>query len=187
MDQNIAYHTKGNFQGTVLVNGASQAGGTLIIDGFTGTINKGDVFTIPNVFMVNPISKENTGRLQEFVATESLTSPGSLKISPAIVGPADATDPARQNVTALPANDAALTFLDSHRVNMAFHKNAIGLVTVPLAMPESAGFKSRYTYKGVSIRMVKDYSIDSDIEAIRFDILFGGSVLYPDYGCRLLG
>lgn len=187
MDQNIVYHTSGSISGTPLVNGANQRGDTLIIDGFTGTIKAGDVFTIAGVNMVNAIEKTDTGRLQQFVAMEDLTGPGALKISPDIIGPNDATDPARQTVTCLAGDNATLTFTSSHRLNMAFHTNAIGLVTVPLDMPDSAGFKARYTYKGVSIRMVKGYDIINDIETMRFDVLFGGDVLYPEYGCRLLG
>lgn len=184
--QNIVNHTAGALTGTPLVNGASQDGSTLAVDGFTGTVSVGTVFTMAGVYMVNPISKQSTGVLQQFTVTAARDGAGDMSISPEIIGPAS-TDAARQNVDALPADNAAITFLDSGKLNMAFHKNAIGLVTVPLAMPDSAGFKSRYEYKGVSIRMVKGYNISTDVETMRFDVLFGGSLLYPEYGTRLYG
>ncbi len=184
--QNIVYHTAGALTGTPLVNGASQAGGSLIVDGFTGTVKAGDVFTIAGVYMVNPIEKVTTGILQQFTVLADLAGPGTLSISPDINSGAG-TDPARQTVDSLPADNATITFVASHRLNLAFHENAIGLVTVPLDMPDSAGFKAMQEYKGVSIRMVKWYDGTNDVESMRFDVLFGASVLYPDYGCRLLG
>lgn len=184
--QNIVYHTAGTLTGTPLVNGVAQEGSSISVDGFTGTVSVGTIFTIAGVYMVNPISKKTTGLLQQFTVTAARNGAGAMSISPAIVGPAS-VDNVRQNVDALPADNAAITFLGSARCNVAFHKNAIGLATVPLAMPESAGFKARYEYEGVSIRMIKAYDVTNDEETMRFDVLFGARVIYEDYGCRLLG
>jgi hypothetical protein len=37
-------------------------------------LKKGDVFTIANVFAVNPQTRESTGSLQQFVVTEDVTA-----------------------------------------------------------------------------------------------------------------
>ena len=188
MDQNVNYHTAGDTAGTVLVDGASQDGATLAVDGFTaatGTIKEGDVFTIAGVNHVNPITREDTGKLQQFTVISDATiasNETTLSISPSIV-----TSGAYQTVSAGPADGAAVTFLGSHRANLAFHKNALALVTVPLALPDSVNFKARATHNGLSIRVMKGFDIKTDTEIIRLDVFFGVKAIYPELATRLLG
>ena len=65
--------------------------------------------------------------------------------------------------------------------------------TVPFVGPETqeraqgAAFKARESHKGLSIRVVKDYDIDSDEDVIRLDILYGWKAIYPDLACRHWG
>lgn len=202
MDQNIKRHTTGVWGGTPLVNGASQSvtyaaathtygstSQTLNVDGLTattGAVKQGDVFTIAGVNSVNPVSKEDTGVLQEFVVQADGTASGTgtiaLTISPAII-----TSGPFQTVTAAPADNAAITLRASHTSNLAFHKNAFALVTCPLELPDGAAWKAQQSANGLSVRVVKDYDIDSDDEIIRIDILYGVKTLYPELACRLLG
>ncbi len=70
--------------------------------------------------------------------------------------------------------------------NLAFHKNAFALVTVPLEMPDGA-WGARESHNGLNIRVVKDYDIDADVEIIRMDILYGVKTLYPELACRIYG
>jgi hypothetical protein len=87
-----------------LVNGASQEGSTLVVDGGTTTLQKGDVINITGVFRVHPETKENTGILQKFAITaNSGTSATSLSITPAIV-----LTGGKQNVKLGPADNASL-------------------------------------------------------------------------------
>lgn len=201
MDQNIKRQTKGTGWGTPLVNGASQSvtyaaaghsyGSTsqsLAVDGLTasGAVAEGDRFTIDGVYSVNPVSKEATGRLQEFVvvaaATASGTGTATLTISPAII-----TSGPFQTVDAAPADNAAITVAGNHTANLAFHKNAFGLVVCPLEEPDGAAWAKRQTANNLSVRVVKDYDIDSDDEIIRIDILYGVKALYPELACVLMG
>lgn len=77
--------------GTVLVNGGSQTGGTLAVDGLTNTPQAGDTFTINGVGLVYTVT-----------ATPTVTSGGaSLTISP--------------NLDSSPADNAAITFLTANR------------------------------------------------------------------------
>ena len=92
----------------------------------------------------------------------------SLHVGPAIDS-SDAAGPAR------------------HPQNLAFHKNAFGLVMVPMEMPDGVSFKARETQDGCSIRVVKDYDIDTDEDIIRLDILYGVVTLYPELACRIFG
>jgi hypothetical protein len=71
--------------------------------------------------------------------------------------------------------------------NLAFHENALALVTVPLELPDSAVFKARADWRGYSIRVIKAYDIAEDDEIIRLDILFGVKAIYPELGLRIWG
>lgn len=208
--QNVPNHTTGARGGTPLVNGAAQNvaysaaddsySQSLIVDGasnsITGWAKAGDVFTLAGVFAVNPVPGEgSTGKtvmpyLQEFTVLADANSSGAgavtLTISPAIIvsGP-------YQTVSAAPADNAALTFRGSaataYPQNLCLHKNAIALVSVPLEMPDGVSFKGRQSADGLSVRIVKDYDIDNDVDIIRVDALYGGEVIYPDLACRLWG
>ena len=201
MDQNVRSHTTGARGGTPLVNGASQVSTyasvkstntqSLVCDGasnsITGWAKAGDVFTIANVYAVNPVSKDTLDYLQQFVVQSDANSDGSgnvtLSISPAII-----TSGAYQTVSAAPADNAALTFVGTaataYTQSMAFHRNAFALVTVPIEMPDGATWKARQTYKGLSVRVVKAYDIDNDEDVIRIDVMYGVKAIYPELAVR---
>lgn len=210
--QNVPNHQVGIATGTPLVNGGSQGvtyanavgsnwSQTLNTDGWTnsttGILRKGDVFTIAGVFAVNPVPGEGaTGKqqmpyLQQFTVladadSGASTGPAALTISPPII----ASGPF-QTVSAAPADNAAITVLGTggtvYPQNLGFHRNAFALVTVPLEMPDGAAFKARESHNGLSVRVVKDYDIDSDEDVIRLDILYGTKSIFPDLACRLFG
>jgi hypothetical protein len=92
---------------------------TLAITVGGGTVKVGDAFTIAGVNEVHHITKADTGSLKTFRITAILTGAGgtgNIQISPPIIA-ADSspTDPELQykNVTAAPANGAAITFLNT--------------------------------------------------------------------------
>jgi hypothetical protein len=207
---NLRSHTVGTKAGTPLVNGAGQVSlyrdvmktgvQTLSTKGWTassaGVLREGDVFTIGGVFAVNPVPGEGgTGKtvlpyLQQFVVRSVANSDASgnaaLTISPAIIvsGP-------YQTVSAAPADSAPITIVGAANQvfpqNLCFHKNALAMVTVPLEMPDSVLWKAQESAEGLSIRLVKDYDINSDAEIVRADILFGWEAIYPDLAVRLAG
>jgi len=195
-DQNIVRHTTGVFEtsATPLMNGSTSSGATEIVtDGWNSgasTVKKGDVFTIAGVYGVNPMSGASTGILRKFVVTEDATSSGgamTIKVSPTII-----SSGAYQTVSALPADNAALTFIGSEDTaypqNLIFHPNAFALVTVPIEMPANVwGARETDTDAGISVRVVKQYDIDTDEEVIRLDILYGVKTLYPELAARLWG
>ena len=185
MDQNIKTHTAGTNSGDTayLINGADQEGSTLTIDTGAGTYVVGDIITIVGVNSVNPVSRESTSNLMKFTVTANMAGGGTeVSISPAIV-----TSGAHKNVDAGPANDAAIAITATHQANLAFHRNAFGLVVLPLELPDGAAFKARQTDDNLSIRVVKDYDIENDVDIIRLDILYGVKSIYADLANRLLG
>ncbi len=199
-DQNIVVHTTGLWTGAPLVNDAAFVNDTDVINfdamvgAQVGALVVGDTFTIDGVFSVNDVSKESTGALQEFVVTADVTTAGgagAATVYPVLNDGSTASTAAFQTVDALPADDAPINILGASGVgypqNLAFHQNALALVTVPLELPDSAVFKARADWRGYSIRVIKDYDIDTDDEIIRLDILFGTKAIYPELGVRLQG
>ena len=200
--QNVSNHSVGTKSGTPLVNGASQSvtyaaslttdTQSLITDGWGNSetvLKEGDVFTLAGVFAVNPVTKATLGFLRQFRATADVTSNGSgqatFTISPAII-----TSGPYQNVSAAPADNAAITVLGTastaYRQNMLFHKNAFALCMVPLKEPAAAK-TARQSYKGLSVRYVTDYDITNDREIYRFDILYGVKCIDPRMATRISG
>jgi hypothetical protein len=199
-DQNIVVHTVGLWTGAPLVNDAAFPNDTNLINfdamvgAQIGALVVGDVFTIAGVNSVNDVSKEDTGNLQEFVVEADVTTAGGAGVAtvfPTLNDGSTVSTAAFQTVTALPADNAVITIFAAAGLqvpqNLAFHVNALALVTVPLELPDSAVFKARADWRGYSIRVIKDYDIDTDDEIIRLDILFGTKAIYRELGVRLQG
>jgi len=202
----LAVHTVGAHGGTPLVNGASQSvtyaasGDTwtqsLVTDGWTnsttGILKAGDVITIAGVNSVNRRTRQDTGDLQTFTVTADANSgatsgPATLTVSPPMIvsGP-------YQTVTAAPADNAAVTVKTgtasaSYPQNLGCHKNAITLAMAPLDLPTDGASAARESFKGISIRAVRQYDIGADKTIFRFDVLYGVKVQNPDFAVRLTG
>lgn len=196
MDQNIPTQTFGPLGGTPLVATAPASGDTAIATkGWTAAaasrLNAGDVFTIDGVYKVNPVSKSSTGILQQFVVTSAFSSDagglGTVNVSPAFIssGPL-------QNISALPAVNAALTPLAAadkvSPTNVVFHKDAFGLICADLPKPDGVPCtRVRSKKLNIAIRMIQWYNGTQDTELYRLDVLFGWGILRPTFACRVQG
>lgn len=192
LDQNTGVLTSGNYAGSGVVNGASQTGSSIVTNGWTASrslFNGGEVITFAGVNAINPVNYQSTGALANFVITGPVTSDGSgnatLPIYPAIT-----TSGAYQTVSASPANSATISVISGSAnsvlaKNLAFVRDAFGLVTVPKELPQGVDFAARETYKNISMRIVRAYDINSDVTPCRMDIMYGVSAFYPELACRL--
>lgn len=188
MDQNLYVHTNGARAGTPAVNGSTADGATaLVTDGWTGSgaVAEGDRFTIPDVYAVNPITKARLGFLQPFVVTAAGTNTaGALTIS---ISPAIRASGPFQNVNALPANDALLTFSGNasavSTIGLGWHKEAVALAIVPLDKPDGVNQASmKYdSTSGVGMRYIEWYDGDVDMWKSRFDVVFGVLLQRPEH------
>lgn len=198
-------HTSGDYDGsgssTPLVNGAGQSGSSLITDGWNSgasDLNEGDVFTIADVFAVDPQTRSSTGRLQEFVVTQDIsdtTGDMTISISPAIKGPGDQ----HQNVDALPADDAAIVMHGATTGDpdalasttspngLAYHPDAYVAAFVPLEVPKDVevGQMTTDPDTGISVRFTRQWDIKTSQHVNRFDVLWGFQEVYPEIGCRI--
>jgi hypothetical protein len=206
MSQVVPTHTNGTWDATTpLTDGNSQEvtydtakntwTQTLVTDGWdaSATITAGSVFTIANVFMVNPKTKDNTGILQPFVVTTAVTANATttadtnLTISPPII-----TSGPHQTVTysgnldgrAIVPFGAAST---GYKQNLLLHKNAMALAMVPMEMPQAVTTGSRQTHNGLSIRVIPVYDGTNDVSKWRLDALYGRKLIDPRLITRLSG
>ena len=193
MSQSIKQFTTGSRTGAHTVTTTISAQGTSAI-AITGTgtqvIKKGDVFTVANVYAVNPQTRESTGSLQQFVATADATAVAgayTVNVSPAIYTSSNAL----ATVDSFPQAGAAVTFLGAastqYPQNLVYHKDAIAFATADLLMPQGVDMASRQVHNGISMRVVRQYDINNDRLPCRVDVLYGYSTIRPQMGVRLWG
>jgi hypothetical protein len=208
MSQNVPSHTVGPLGGTPLVNGANQgltngsstdnpyaATTTLVTDGWTAAaalrLNAGDTFTIAGVFSVNPETKQSTGVLQSFLVTAAVSSDAAGNAN-VIISPAIIAGGAYQNVTARPADNAAITITSgaantTYTQNMVWHRDAITFVSPKQELPggmDMAYQASLADEGGVTLRFVRGFDITNNKFVSRFDILWGAAVTLPNFAVR---
>jgi hypothetical protein len=195
MSQSISQHTTGTTPTAPIVAATVTAEGStsLAISFSSGspTFRIGDVFTVANVYAVNPQTRQSTGSLQQFVVTADLnissTTTGTLTVSPAMYTSANAL----ATINAFPASGAALTFLGgsatAYPQNLIYHKDAITFATADLLLPQGVDMASRQVHNGISMRIVRQYDINNDRLPCRIDVLYGFSAIRPQMACRLWG
>jgi hypothetical protein len=214
MDQNVPSQIFGSWNtvagaltvgapGQGLASGWASSMNLTVSSTALATLSQGDTFTIAGVVGVNPQNRKAYGsnRLRTFVvnttypATTQNIAVGAntINISPAIIYSGQF-----QNCTASPAGGAAITAtsLATGTANavvspqsILFHRNAYTFATADLELPEGVHFAGRASDKelGLSIRVVRQYTINNDSIPTRLDVLFGWAPLYQELGCRIAG
>ena len=202
MDQNVVNQTFGSFAGTAVVATTTATG--FLSTGWASSCNiaviatgavslkQGDVFTIAGVYAVNPQNRAAYGsnKLRNFVVNADVSGTGatlSVNVSPAVI-----TGGQFQNVS-IPTTSAvaAVSFFNSSGAvspqNIIMHRNAFTLASADLELPEGVHFAGRASDKevGLSIRVVRQYTINNDSIPTRLDVLYGWAPLYQELACRV--
>ena len=177
-------HTNGADVTGIAINGTMTEGTTtLTVDGATAAPTVGSVFTLEDVNKVHPIQKTDYGVLQQFTVVSATTT--TITISPAIYAGSDGL----QNVTALPADDAALVFVGAAdsvlTKNIALHKSAFKMVTVPLYAPKGTDMVASATVDGITVNIVRDFDINTREVITRYDVLYGFDQVRPEWSTIL--
>ena len=191
MSQSIKQFTTGSRTGTVTVSTTVTAEGStsIVLTGLGSTVIKqGDVFTIANVYAVNPQTRESTGSLYQFVALADVTASTTATVTvPAMYSASQAL----ATVDALPVAAAAVTFYGGastqYPQNLIYHRDAISFATADLLLPQGVDMASRQVHNGISLRVVRQYDINNDRLPCRIDVLYGYSVIRPQMAVRLWG
>jgi hypothetical protein len=206
MSQNVPIHTTGARTGTDVsdTTGESYNAGhtwatvkdstsvTFHIDGMAsntaGYYKAGDTFTLSTIYDVNPVTKEILPHLKSFTVMSDTTSSGSeadVSIWPPII-----LSGAQQTVSSVNTLLDGLTVTyqgvasTAYTQNLFFHKNAFGLVMVPMVSPPGAVEVSRKSYKGYSVRVIPYYDGTNDVSNWRLDVLYGVKAIDPRLAVR---
>ena len=164
------------------------------LGGATQTVKAGDVFTITDVYDVNPVTKAPMSYLKMFTVVADKTASGSA-IAALVISPAIIWTGAFQNVSVTAGvtdlNTKAVTFIGTastgYRQNMLFRKNAFALVMKPLVSPPGAVDVARKSYKGLNVRVIPVYDGVNDESAWRLDVLYATKTIDPRQAVRLSG
>lgn len=171
--------------------GWAQTSTITLTQGATLTLNKGDHLTIANVFGVNPQNRAAYGsnKLRSFVVQTTVTGTGASTMQVTVM-PAIITAGQFQNVTIPTTSATATVTLNNVGVsgaspnpspqNIMYHPKAFTLVTVDLPLPDGVVMAGRASDKdaGLSIRVVRQYTINNDQIPARLDVLYGWAPLY---------
>ena len=205
MDQNVVAQTFGSYATATLSCNTTTATGfltsgwastsTIALTAATATagLKQGDVIQIAGVYAVNPQNRQAYGsnKLRNFVVTSNVTvatsGTTSVTVSPAII-----TAGQFQNVSIPTSSSSAVVtpFNNTGVVspqNIVMHKNAFCLATADLELPDGVHFAGRASDKelGLSLRVVRQYTINNDSIPTRVDVLYGWAPLYPELACRV--
>lgn len=197
MTQNVATHTVGSdVSGTVdqsitestITYSAVKDSMQQTITVASLNLNPGDVFTIEDVYDVNPVTKARLSFQKQFTVVSY--SSNTLVFYPAMIWTgAFKNVSVTSGVTDL--NTKAIVAVGNpggiYRQNMVFHQNAFALVTVPLVSPPGAVDVGRQTYKGTSVRVIPVYDGINDESMWRLDVLFGVKAIDPRLATRISG
>ena len=198
MDQNMPTFTTStgvSLGNVTLVNNTATCSAASATSG--GVFKAGTTFTVAGVYAVNPENQQSTGLLQQFVVTEdntaSSTNVTGLKISPTpvLAGTGVANGNVYVAAGSFSAQAATITSGTSastaYPVSLAYHKDAFTLGTADLELPGGVDFAARESMDGISMRLVRQYDINSDFVVCRLDVLGGFSVLRPELAVRIAG
>jgi len=203
LDQNVVSQTFGSYATATLACATTTATGfltsgwastsTIALTATTATagLKQGDVITIANVYAVNPQNRQSYGKLRNFVVTADVTvatsGTTSVTVSPAVISGGQF-----QNVSILSTSATAVVtpFNNTGVVspqNIIMHRNAFTLAVADLELPDGVHFAGRASDKeiGLSMRVVRQYTINNDSIPTRLDVLYGWAPLYPELACRV--
>lgn len=177
--------TRGAGGSNYVVTTGSSGASLNVITG-TGVPAVGDVFTISGCNRVHPETKKDTGALQQFVL---LATPGGAGTQTWSISPTPVATGARQNVTALPASPMTIAFAGTAStasgLSLAYHPDFATFASADLVLPNGVDMASRTVKDGISIRLVRQYDINTDYLPCRLDVLWGISTIRPHLACRL--
>lgn len=146
-------------------------------------IKVGDAFTIVGVNSVHMITKQDTGQLQTFRVVGK-PSANVIRVYPAIIaGGATRPETEYQNVTAVPANGAALTWLNTTtaELNPFFVKGSLLLVPGTYSVDPQDGWNvmRATTPLGIGITYTRQGEINDLSVKARWELDFGTALLNP--------
>jgi hypothetical protein len=181
----------------------------------TAVVNVGDIISLAGVGAVNPQNRQPVAGKPRYavvlppvgalangtfvpvldsagvIVGGTYTSDGAGKLQLTVANAFIVSD-AFQNCTAAPVDGANLTLFASAVASpqsLAFHRNAFTMVSADLPLPGGVDMAARASHKdiGMSLRIVRQYTINNDALPTRADVLYGFAPLYRELSCRVAG
>ncbi len=167
---------------TTSVNGDA----ALVVKTGTGTALHGEVFTVAGVYSVHPETKVSTGVLKQFVLTADAGGAGAQTWA---IWPPIYLTTGRQNVNRFPTANDLITFVGTISAavgqSIVYHPDAFTFASADLVMPGGVDMASRANKDGISIRLVRQYDINTDYLPCRLDVLWGCKAIRPQLAARI--
>ena len=183
---NLASHTNGTnttlaitaAAGNTISSGWAETA-TLTVTATAGAVRAGDMYTVPGVFLVNPLTRVPTTNLFQFqVVTAANAGATSIVVSPAPISGGQ-----YQNISATVASISA-TLIGAAGGNtnssgvesLLFHKKAIQLVSPPFTLPKASSkdmvesISDPDDVEGFKLRYIREY------DSLGVSGAFGGGV-----------
>ena len=178
--------TSTSLSGYLINDAATLNGASITVDAGSVSFIVGDVITIQGVNACHPETKSDLGYLKEFAVTAAVaTAAAAIAITPSIV-----VSGAKQNVVAALVNNATIgkaagNALTSLKPSVFFHEQAFAFGTADLVMPDGVDFSARRVMDGVSMRVIRDYTINDDSFPCRIDVIYGSTILRNSQAVRV--
>lgn len=184
-------HTRGTATGSITVTTTSSEGdSTLALTGTSAqTLKAGDSFTIGSVFAVHPQTKQTLNYLQPFVVLANNTASSGSYTGVSVYPTIYAGSGGLQNVNALPQSSAVVTLVGAastgYNQNLAYHKKAFRVCSVPLMLPKGNHMAEQSTVDGMTVRVWMDSIILTDKMVLRVDFLGAFLAVRPEWATRI--
>ena len=197
IDEQVPSFTVGTYGGAGVINGANQAGSSILTNGWTASslsLNPGDRLTFAGVYEINGQSRLTLPNvLKQFVVTSPITDTAgaaTIQIFPALIpsGP-------YQNCSGSPAASAAVTIVGASgalcQTAFAIQEEAFTWAAIPLMDVGDFGAKCDTITDpdtGISIRLVYQWDSRFGEVTVRMDFVWGMAQTYADYAaCVIYG
>jgi hypothetical protein len=182
----INSHTNANFAAATVNDAAITNGDTTVtVTSTTNAHQAGTIVTFAGCYAINEETKVAYSHLKQFVITSATTT--VLTVDPPIY-----TSGPFQNVSAVPTNGGAITVTGaastSYPQHLAFHKDWLTLATCDLEDVSKFGaWGAREVYDGISMRIARQYDVNTDNIPCRIDVLFGVKQIRGECAVRITG
>lgn len=179
----------------ITVNAAGQTGGILAVKGLANgdVIEAGQVFEIPGVYMLHPLTRQKTAHLMQFTVLEEVVAGGAtatLKIYPEITPDLNSAQKRNANATvdAAPADSAVLQFTgeqdDLIEQALVFDPYAFAAAFVPIGViPSAEGYMFKSDAFALTIQTGGD--IQTLTTDTRLDVLYGFTTIRGNHAGRV--
>ncbi len=173
-----------------IVNGSS----SLTTTGQTNaqTVNAGDLFTIADIYDVNPETKQTYSYLKQWGITAALTCDATDVF---VITPVPYASGAKQNCSIASTGAKAIVHVAAggsgtasavYPQPLAYHKDAFSFVSADLYKDPGARMTSA-TIEGISMRLWRGNDVINGKFPTRLDTLFGYKTIRPEWGVRVRG